>query len=157
MSGVIGYSVGGGALDAPRIISGVGMGLGYASSTASGPPFLAAARSRSGSDSPPGCHSTPSRRFATHRGRLPRTARGGRSKPLPYSIKSGCAVIWRVDVGIAPYGLSYRVGAVCATCAACNQSLTAYRAPFTQGSRHGILSGGCFIPLQSRMRLQLKT
>ena len=39
------------------------------------PPFLAAARSRSGSDSPPGCHSTPSRRFATHRGRLPRFAR----------------------------------------------------------------------------------
>ena len=32
--------------------------------------FLAAARSRSGSDSPPDCHSTPSRRFATRRARL---------------------------------------------------------------------------------------
>ena len=28
--------------------------------------LLAAARSRSGSDSPPDCHSIPSRRFATH-------------------------------------------------------------------------------------------
>ena len=33
--------------------------------------FLAVARSRSGSDSPRGCHSFPSRRFATHRRRLP--------------------------------------------------------------------------------------
>ena len=33
--------------------------------------FLAVARSRSGSDSPQGCHSFPSRRFATHRRRLP--------------------------------------------------------------------------------------
>ncbi len=30
--------------------------------------LLAAARSRSGSDSPPDCHSLPSRRFATYRG-----------------------------------------------------------------------------------------
>ena len=33
-------------------------------------PCLAAARSRSGSDSPPDCHSLPERRFATRRRRL---------------------------------------------------------------------------------------
>ena len=33
-------------------------------------PLLAAARSRSGSDMPPACHSLPSHRFATQRGRL---------------------------------------------------------------------------------------
>ena len=37
-----------------------------------GPPCLAAARSRSGSDTTPWCHSLPSRRFATHRRRLPK-------------------------------------------------------------------------------------
>ncbi len=49
---------------------------------------LAAARSRSGSDSPPGCHSRPSRRFATSTVRRWHNEHYGRHFPgwLPHSV-----------------------------------------------------------------------
>ena len=52
---------------------------------------LAAARSRRGSDSPPGCHSTPRRRFATlHRGGYPlRQGRAGNARPYEFDRTSG--------------------------------------------------------------------
>ena len=55
---------------------------------------LAAARSRRGSDSPPGCHSTPRRRFAAlHRGGFAAAAGTGRTEspaPTETILDVGC-------------------------------------------------------------------
>ena len=54
---------------------------------------LAAARSRSGSDSPPDCHSLPSRRFATRWIQVPVTSRSYRFKSCyPHQISTAIMI-----------------------------------------------------------------
>ena len=63
---------------------------------------LAAARSRSGSDSPPDCHSLPSRRFATRWIQVPVTSRSYRFKSCyPHQKKARASVLFSTKSAFA--------------------------------------------------------